>query len=138
VQRRQSRGLGLDLADLGRGHPPQTTYAVRATPRLELVQPRQLALLQRYDQLAAALVRDRVLVAELVHEPRALDAESSLQRARSVVDAAVDDSGVVAGLVPGDLGLLVDDRQPQAGAPREQLPGNRESDDAGADHDDVV
>ena len=71
---------------------------VGAAAALELVQARELALVQRDDDLAAALDGDAALLAVVVQARGALDAQARLQRARLVVDAGVDDPGVVAGL----------------------------------------
>ena len=68
----------------------------------------------------------------------AVDAELGLQRPRRVVDARVDDAAVVAGLVEADLVLLVEDGDPQARTPRQQLARDGEPDDPGADDRDVV
>ncbi len=90
MQRRQTSALRLDLGDLGRAHPAQPGNAVRAGAGFEVRQSRQLILPHRYDQLAAALDGDRMLVAELIDEPGALDAELGFERAGRVVHACVD------------------------------------------------
>src|SRR5947199_286533 len=71
---------------------------VGASAALELVQARALALVQRDDDLAAALDGDAALLAVVVQPRGALDAQARLQRPRLVVDPGVDDPGVVAGL----------------------------------------
>ena len=54
------------------------------------------------DQLAAALARHAVLLAEGVQPLASLDAEDGLQGIPRVIDAGVDDAAVVgAGLLPG-------------------------------------
>ena len=99
VQPGDAGDVRLELADLLGPEPPHAVEAVRAPAALELVERRQLASRRGDDDLAAALVRHAVLLAEAVHELAALDAVPRLQRARLVVEAGVDDAAVVAGLV---------------------------------------
>ena len=63
---------------------------------LELVEARELAVVQRDDDLPAALGGDAVLFAVVVQPCGALDAQPRLERARGVVDARMDDAAVVA------------------------------------------
>ena len=90
------------------------------------------------DQLAAALVRDVVLFAVLVHQPRALDAQPGLQRAWLVVDSAVDHPGVVPGLVLRRTRLALQHRDRVLGKAQQPLPGHRQTDDARTDDDEVM
>ena len=78
-----------------------------------------------------------MLVAVLVERLAALGAELGLQRPGRVVDARVDDAGVVAGLVGGDVGLALEHEDARVGVAPQQLAGGREAEDAGADDDDV-
>ena len=80
-----------------RRRTPGTPLAAR--PALELVERGQLVAAQRDDQLADPPHVDRVGLAVGVHPRGALDAQPRLQRARRVVDPAVDDAGVVRALV---------------------------------------
>ena len=57
VERGDSGGVRLDLAQLRRAEAAQPRDAVRATSAGELVQGGQLGLVERDDELAAALVR---------------------------------------------------------------------------------
>src|SRR5207245_4060762 len=98
VQRGDPGGVRLDLAELVRVQPAQARYAVGGSPALELLQPQKLAGVGGDDQLAATLGRDAALVAVVVQLPGALHAQPRLQRAGRVVDALVDDAGVVPGL----------------------------------------
>src|SRR3954468_5066624 len=130
-------GLGLDRGVLVAAEAAQAGDAVRLPAALELVQAGQLGLVERDDQLAAALSDDLVLLAEQVQVARAADAQLRLQRSRDVVDARVDDAGVVAGLVAGDLRLLVDHRDRLARVPVRELARGGEADDPGSDDGDV-
>ena len=60
VQRRHSRGVRLDLAQLLWPEPPQAGHAVGQPAPLELVEPVELGLVERDDQLSAALERNPV------------------------------------------------------------------------------
>ena len=118
----------------------------RRRPGTALARPRrssssrrgELAVVQRDDDLPAALVGDPALVAVVVQARGALDAQPRLQRARLVVDAGVDDAGVVAGLAGADL---VGARRPRPRAARagaQQLARAGQADDARPDDGDVV
>src|ERR671935_2277875 len=87
---------------------------VGAAPPLELVEAFELGGVERDDELAAALDRDVVALAERVELRRAVDAQPRLERPRRVVDAGVDDAAVVAGLVRAELGLAVDHGEAEA------------------------
>src|SRR5258708_17887076 len=99
MQRRDAGAFGLDLGNLHRADPAEAGHAIGSRPRLKVAEPRQLVLGDGDDQLPAAVERDRVLLAELVHELGALDAELGLERAWRGVDPRLDYSRIVAGLV---------------------------------------
>ena len=100
-------------------------------------EPRQLALVERDDQLSAALERDVVRLGERLDRGLALAAQLRLERPRLVVQAGVQDAAVVAGLVGRELGLLLHDREAQRWPSLQQPICRRQPDDAAADHDDV-
>ena len=87
----------------------------------------------REDQLAAALVRDRALVAVRVQLARSLHAQPRLQRAGPVVDARVDHARAVAGLVRGQLAARARARTPTRADDVCQLARDGQPDDAAAD-----
>ena len=97
----------------------------------------QLCRGQRDDQLAGMPDRDPLILGEPLELDLAFAAERRLERARGVVDAGVDDAAVVARLVAGELGLLLDDGEPELRSPAQQPIGGGQSDDSAADHDDV-
>src|SRR5262249_59891116 len=99
----------LVFRHLGARDGPETVEAIGSATLVDGLQPRQLALVGRHDDLAAPLPPDAMGVAELLHEPPALDAEAGPQRARPVVGARMDDAAVVPGLMGADPRLLVDD-----------------------------
>ena len=89
--------------------------------------------------LPHAIVRDAVRRRRSsTSSSRAFDAELRLERAGLVVDAGVDDAAVVAGLVGGELGLLLADDERTATGALQQRPRGRQADDAAADDRDVV
>ena len=61
VQAGDARAVGLELGDLLGAQAAQAGHLVGAAAALELVQARQLALVQRDDDLAAALDGDAAL-----------------------------------------------------------------------------
>src|SRR5262249_12694733 len=66
--------------------------------RLQLL---ELAVVMRDDELAAALVRDAMLDAELVEQSSSFHAQPGLEGTRGVVHASVNDAAVVrAGIEP--------------------------------------
>ncbi len=99
--------MWLELAYALSVETAQPVHAVERAPSLELLQPRDLLGARGEDQLAAALVRDLMLFAIAVELRRSLHAQARLGRAGLVVDARVDDAGVVAGLVLTQLGLTL-------------------------------
>jgi hypothetical protein len=138
VQARDPRAVRLELGDLLGAQPPQARHAVGRAAALELVEALELSFMQRDDHLAAALDIDAAFLAVGVQAGCALDAHPRLQRAGLVVDARVDDAGVVARLPGPDLAGGVDDRHAQAGLAREQIPCGRQAQDPGADDGEVV
>ncbi len=63
-------------------------------------------------------------------------AQLRLEASGFVVDACVDNTGVVARLVCGQSVLSLEDQDPRAGAATQQLPSDREPDDPSADDAD--
>src|SRR5262249_30326530 len=98
----------------------------------------KLALVSRHDQLAAPLVWQPALGDVTVESLLALRAEPGLERTRRVVDAGVDDSRVVAGLVGCDLRLLVERDEAEAGALLEQAARGCEPENARTHDHDVI
>ena len=138
MQRGDPAGVRLELGELLRPDPPQALDAVCAAARLELVETGDLRLVERDDHLAAALVRDPVLVAERVHPAHPVDAELRLERARLVIDPGVQHAGVVPGLMARDLALTLEQRDAQARTALQELARERESDDPAADHREIA
>jgi hypothetical protein len=137
VQGGDAGRVRLELAQPRGVDPPQAGHAVGLAAPLELVQAGELALVQRDDHLAAALVRDPALLAVARQLAHALDAQARLQRPRRVVDAGVDDAGVVTRLVGGELRLALqhDDAAPRIAA--RELARDGKAEDPSADHRDA-
>jgi len=89
---------------------------------LQLLQARKFALVGRDDHLAADLMRDAMLAAEGDHGGGAGDAQLRLQRAGAVIKARVDNAAVVAALVGGEAGSLLQDGEAQGGKAAPKLP----------------
>ena len=108
VQGRDPTGVGLELPQPVAVEAAQARDPVGPTPALELLQARDLVLVDRDYDLAAALVRDRVALAEGVHVAGPFHAQLPLQRPGYVVDAGVHHARVVAALLTGKLGLALE------------------------------
>ena len=104
---------------------------------MDLLQHGQLVLGGGGDDLAADVVVDTVFLGERDELMASLDAVDGLEAARGVVQSAVDDSAVVAGLVVAQDGLLF--KQGDAGlrVSALQLVERGGADDAAADDDEV-
>ena len=107
--------------------------AILPTTLEEGLEARELVGLRCDHDLSADFVGDVVGLAELDHLADAADGEVGSERTGFVVEAAVDDSAVVAALVTGDGGLLFEDGDVDAGELLLKSPGGGESDDASAD-----
>jgi len=79
VQAGDARAVGLELSDLLGPQAAQAGHLVGAAATLELVEARELALVQRDDDLAAALDGDAALLAVVIEARGALDAQARLQ-----------------------------------------------------------
>ena len=85
------------------------------------------------DELATDLVRDGVPGAEGDHFAGSGDAHAGFEGAGFVVDAGVDDSTVVAGLMAGEAGFFFQDDDAGAGEGLGGLHGEGEADNSAAD-----
>ena len=138
VERAKASHVRLDLPDPLRPDLFQPLDSIRLSPPLQLGQARQLQLLEGDDELSARLVWDAVLGCEALQLRLPFPAEPGLERARPVIDAGVDDAGVVAALMEGQLRLLLQDREPDAGFAPEDLIGGGQPDDPPADDRQIV
>ena len=117
VQRRDPGRVRLDRPHAVGVQAPHAGHAVGVRAPLELIERGQLAGRERDDQLADPPHLDRVRLAVGGQPRRACDAQPRLQRARRVVDPAVDDAGVVGALVRGGRRLAFDDEHALGRAP---------------------
>ncbi len=138
MERAEASDVRLELAEALALDDRDVRNAVCKRAPVELLESRQLCLRRRDDDLAAPQHGDSTLVAEVEQPCRTGDAEPRLERARRVVDAAVDDAAGTAGLVRGDGRFLVQDRDPCLRPSQPQLPGDRQPQDPGADDGNVV
>ena len=138
VQRAQSRGVRLDLAELLRAQLAQADEPVGPAAPVQLGQRRQLRRASGDHQLARPHVRDALLVGEGQQRAPPGAAQRRLQRARRVVQPGVDHPGVAPALVQGELALALVDDDAGAGLAQQQGPGYGETDDPRADHRVVV
>src|SRR5207253_6187043 len=66
-----------------------------------------------------------------------LAAQNRLQRTRGVVQPGVEDAAVVAGLMRGELALLLENRDPELRPGLSDRASRRQPEDSAADDDDV-
>ena len=110
----------------------QVIHAIGMGPRGDGLQRMQLRRAAGHHQLADAAMGDAALCAVRVERPSPLHAQRSLERARRVVQAGVDDLAVArAGLLAERLMTLDDDRLDAAAG---QFARAGQPDDAGTDH----
>ncbi len=112
-QRLDPDAMRLDLSEAFWADHFQAVDTVGLTTLEQPFQPRELALVAGDDDLAAAVSRDALLLAIGVQLALALHAQASLERPRRVIDARVQDTAVVPGLVLTHARLLVEHSQPQ-------------------------
>jgi hypothetical protein len=90
------------------------------------------------NDLAADVVGDGVLAAEIGHEPDSADGKAGFQRAGLVVEAAVEDTAVVRALVAAGGVFFFKDANGCTGLADEQFTGCGQADDTAPDDDEVV
>jgi hypothetical protein len=127
----------LYLVELVLVEQPHLRHAVLRRAREELVQTRNLRLVGGDDDLAAAIVRNAVLVAVGVERAASIHAELRLQGSGGVVDAGMDDAAVVTRLVGGDASFLLEDCDADPGIAAERLARHGQSEDPGSDDGEV-
>jgi hypothetical protein len=102
------------------------------------VEAGQFEVAGRDDVLSAEFEFDAVLAREIDGRRRAATAQICLEAAGLVVDPGVDDTAVVAGLVPTEAVLLFEEDEACARPHLEQLHGARQADDAAANDTEVM
>ena len=116
-------GVGFEALQFARADASKAWGAVSHTAAIEFLEGGNLGFVDGDDDLAAFFVGDAAFVAVMGEEPGAFHAVAGLEGAGSVVDAGVDDTAVVAGLVSGEVGLLFDDQDREVGESEEEFPG---------------
>ncbi len=135
VNRGYAGAVRLEAAEVV-GADPFAVHAVAASALEEIVQARQLALVDRHDDLPAPLPGNAVVVAELLHLPPAGDARLRLQRVGSVVDPGVEHAGIAAGLMLRHSAFFLQDEHTSASLGK--LVCRAEAYDAAADDQYVI
>ena len=111
---------------------------VRLAPLANRGEGRELALVQSDDELAAVLERDPVIRSEPLERGLALAAELRLPRSGRVVEARVQHSAVVAGLMRPEGRLLFEENETQPRPTLEKAIRRREPQDAPSYDGDVA
>src|SRR5690606_29542531 len=97
----------LALADARRVDPPEAHQTIGRAALEEGAEARDLLITRGHHQLAADLVRDRVLLAERRHLPDAIHGETRLVRPGCVGETGVQHAAVVAALMATHIRLLL-------------------------------
>ena len=127
----------LDLPEIILAEKRHAVDAVRPGPHVKIVEAGQIALVRRDNDLAATLRRDSVLLAVGVQRSASLHAQPRFERARSVVDPRVDNAAVMPRLVCGDPVFLLENEDAEAVVAEQRLAGDREPENARADHHEI-
>ncbi len=105
----EAGGVGFDFADLFGGKEAEAAEAVLLAAGVEVVEAGEFGGVGGDDEFAADFVADGVLLTEGEHLADAVDGEAGFGGAGFVIEAGVEDSGVVAGLMAADDGFLLKD-----------------------------
>ncbi len=128
----------LDLAHLLRAEPAQASQPVLGAALLQVLQPRDLGVVHRHDELAADIVWNGVFAAELRHLRHAADGEPGLERAGLVIEATVQHAAVVRALVAAHACFFFEDSDARVRQPSRELDGGGHAHDAAADDEEVL
>ena len=137
VQRTDAGRMRLDLLQLAAVEHAQVLDAVCDRATVQLLEPAELRVVERDDQLAAANEWDPSLLGIPLESLLPVDAETCLERPRCVVDAGVEDARVVAGLMRPRRRLLLEHDEAEPGSLDEERAGGCQADDPCADHGHV-
>ena len=137
VQGADALAMGFELAKLVAIEQAQAGDAVGDAALVQLREARNFFGSGGHNQLAALFVRNAVLGAEALHRGASGDAVARLERAGAVVEAGVDDAGVVSGLMGGDAVFFLDDDEALAGEAAGVFERGSEPNDARADDEEV-
>ena len=125
--------MRFDLGDLGRIDTTQARHFVLGGSLLQVVETAHLRLVDSHNQLPAFLKCDTTLSAVLTQQGAAPGAQLRLQRTRLVVDARMDHSRVVPGLVYRQPVFLLEDDHLDARITPRQLPTHRQPENPAPD-----
>jgi hypothetical protein len=121
VDRCDPNAIGFDIGNLGGFQPSDAGNPVCAGTAKQFLKPWHLVLSPSDDELPAPVVWDALLLAVLIEEGGSLNAETSLERAWCVIHPAVDNAGVVAGLVHRNCALFLKHEDPEPGMSEKKL-----------------
>ncbi len=134
MQGGQAGGVRLDLLDLVPADAAQPWHSIHIRPGVERVEPFEVGLGNGDDELSALVVRKAALRAVLAEQGNATCAQLCFEAARCVVDAGMDDTGVVARLMHRHPVFLLHYDHACPWPPEGDLPAYGEPDDSGTDH----
>jgi short-subunit dehydrogenase len=129
-QPRNARNMWFNVAQLVRGKVAQTRHPILPGALRDPPQTTTIGLVQGHQDLAADLVVKAVLCAEFREQMHAAPTEASLQRARLVVKACMNDAAVAARLVQRELMFLLEESDARIGIVQQELTCDRGTEDA--------
>ena len=136
VEGGEAADMGLDLEHGRAVEEADAGEAVGGGAGGELVEALFLLGGGGHDELAADLVGDAVLAAEVDHLADAGDGEAGLEGAGLVVEAGMEDAAVVGALVAAGAGFLFEEGDLGGGVGLEEAVGGGQADDSSADDGD--
>jgi hypothetical protein len=134
AKRGHASDVWLDLAHLVRAEHFEAFESILAATLIQIAQTRQFVFISGYDELAAYLVWDSMLPAELDHLPDSSHRHPRFGRAGLIVQPRVEYAAVVAGLVFSDGVLFLNYRDFGVGQSLAQAEGRGQTHDAAADY----
>jgi hypothetical protein len=134
----EAGGVGFDLAELGGVEPLEAFEAILLAAGFEVAEALDFGFAGGDNDLAADLMGDGVLAAEIGHEPDSAHGKAGFQRAVLVVESAVENTAVVRALVAAGAILFFKNANGGARFFQKQLAGDGQAHDASADDDKVV
>jgi hypothetical protein len=116
---------------------PFATDLVRLAAFINAFESREFLFLGCDDDLAAKLEGDSLFGAKRLHGDFPFSAIDSLKGAGAVVNARMQNSGIVAGLMVSDVGFFLQDCDLEVWTGLIQTPSGRQPDDSASNNDNV-
>jgi hypothetical protein len=129
----QSDGVRLKFANLFVAEQLQAFKTISSAALQQGMQARHFVLLCRQHDLPAQFMGNIVLCTEVNHSLNALHRQASLRRTGLIVQAAMQNTAIVASLMATGTTFLLQEKQPGGRKSLEQLMRRRQSDNSTTD-----